>query len=248
MILENHGIKVEIGYDSFWLDEGELYWKLKPYFDKWKVKETVVSKFSAIEEDSASLLVFSSPWANGYPMPDIDNGFMKTTYDDTAYCNVCGMGLVQKEPFRLKTLPKWSGHKKIFSLNWVYDELFIHKEFYESYFKPMGIECMDVLLYRKDIIIEDTVQLIIPESGSSLMIEGYSFEVCKSCGRKRYDLINRGFFPPFKERQSVLNIFKSKEWFGTGANARKYIFINQSIRTELIDLKLKAGYIPCKEL
>lgn len=247
-VLKNHGIKVELGYDSFWLEEGELYWQLKPFFDKWTIKETVVSKFSEAEEDNASLLVFSTPWANGYPMPDSDNGFRKITYDDCDYCNACGIGLKQKEPFRLKTSPKWSGKKKLFSLNWVYDEIFVHKEFYESFFKPIGIGSEKVLLYRKDILIEDTLQLTIPESGSTLELEGYSFEICKTCNRKRYDLINKGFFPPFNDSQNEFKIFKSKEWFGTGANARKYIFINQAIRREFKRLKLKAGYMPCRDV
>jgi hypothetical protein len=245
-ILEQHGINIELGYYSFWIEENELYWKLKPYFDKWGVKETVVSKFTEEEENNAKQLILLSPWANGYPMPDGDNGYQHTTYDNTEYCNTCGIGLKQKEPFRLKKAPNWSGHKRMFSLNWVFDELFVRKDFYEALFKPFGIKSEKVLLYKKETVIEDTVQLIIPETDASLNLEGYPFQVCKDCNRKRYDLINKGFFPSFKEDVGDMQIFKSKEWFGTGASARKYIFVSQALRQQFIKLKISANYIPCE--
>jgi hypothetical protein len=94
-------------------------------------------------------------------------------------------------------------------------------------------------------VIEDTVQLIIPETEVPLNLEGYPFEIC-DCNRKRYDLINKGFFPSFIEDVGDMKIFKSKEWFGTGASA-KYIFIEQSLRKEFLKSKIKANYIPCED-
>lgn len=245
-ILEQHGIFVQAKYDRFDIEENETYWKLKPYLDTWEIHETVRTKFTEEEENNAKRLVLLSPWANGYPMPDGDNGYQHTTYDNTEYCNTCGMGLKQKEPFRLKKAPNWSGHKRMFSLNWVFDELFVRKDFYESLFKPIGIKIEKVLLYKKETMIEDTVQLVIPETDIDLSLEDYSFEICKDCNRKRYDLINKGFFPSFKEDVGDMQIFKSKEWFGTGANARKYIFISQTLRKELLKAKISANYIPCE--
>ncbi|GAB3025255.1 hypothetical protein GCM10027051_32440 [Niabella terrae] len=245
-LLKKHGINIELGYYSFWIEENELYWKLKPYFDRWSVKETVVSKFTEEEENNTKRLVILSPWANGYPMPDDDAGYKKTTYNDSNYCGSCGVGLIQKEPFRLRKAPNWSGKKRIFSLNWIYDELFVRKDFYESLFRPLDIQSEPVLLYKKETVIDDTVQLIIPEAGAPLDIEGYPYQLCKNCNRKRYDLINKGFFPRFKENIGDMQIFKSKEWFGTGANARKYIFVSQSLRKEFLKLKVTANYIPCE--
>src|SRR5437868_14125543 len=115
-------------------------------------------------------------------MPDNDFEYMHITYDNSNYCEKCGIGLLQKEPFRIKEKPKW-GNKKMFSLNWVFDELFVRKDFYDSLFKTIGIESEKVLLYKKDTIIEDTVQLITPKTEVSLDLEGYSFEVCKKIGR-----------------------------------------------------------------
>lgn len=244
-ILWQFGVKAELGYFSFWLEENETYWQLKPYFDKWGVQETIISKFSDEEKDAAKQLVFLSPWANGYPMPDNDGGYRKATYDDSDYCNTCGRGLKQKEPFRLKKAPNWSGHKKMFSLNWIFDEFFVRKDVYESLFKPIGIKSEKVLLYKKETVIDDTVQLIIPEMETSLTLEGYPFLICKDCNRKRYDLINKGFFPSFKDDVKDIKILKSKEWFGSGASARKYIFVSQALRRKFVKHGISANYIPC---
>ena len=245
-IIEKFGITVSPGFNSIIIEESEVYFELSKFFDKWQARDYVVSKFSEEEENNAKRLILLSPWANGYPMPDSDNGYQHTTYNNTEYCNICGMGLRQKEPFRLKKAPNWSGHKRMFSLNWVFDELFVKKDFYESLFKPIGIKSEKVLLYKKETVIEDTVQLIIPETDIALNLEGYSFEVCKNCNRRRYNLINKGFFPPFKEDVGEIQIFKSKESFGTGASARKYIFVSHALRKEFVKLKLNANYIPCE--
>jgi hypothetical protein len=47
----------------------------------------VISQFSVEDLNNASRLVYGGVWANGYPMPDGDNGYQQTTYDNTHYCN-----------------------------------------------------------------------------------------------------------------------------------------------------------------
>lgn len=243
--LEKFGIKVEPGYASFTIQEGETYFKLRPYLDSWSITDDVITKFSDEDLNRGSILVLRDTWANGYPMPDGDRGYLKTTYDEKDYCSKCGMGLLQKEPFRLKAEPKW-GNKKIFSLNWVYDEIFVRKDFYEEKIKKFGIGFSPVLLYKKDTVIVNTVQLNIPTVKCSLHLDGYDYEVCESCKRRRYNLINKGLFPSFQETlDSASYIFKSIEYFGTGANARKYIFLSQEVRQLFLKEKIKANFIPC---
>jgi hypothetical protein len=211
-----------------------------------KALDTTVLIFTDDEKNNAKYLVILVNWDNGYPMPDGDGGYKKLTYDDTNYCNTCGIGLMQKEPFRLRKAPNWGGHKKVFSLNWVYDELFVRKDFYDNLLKPLGIGSKEVLLYKKETVIEDTVQLVIPNTDAALNLEDCPFQVCKDCNRKRYDLINNGFFPEFNEHVGSLPILKSLEWFGTGANARKYIIVSQELRREFVKNKISATYIPCQ--
>lgn len=245
LILENYGIKVAAGYDSFTLEEDQVFWELKPYLDKWQVKDSVITQFSEQELNTAKRLVLSDTWANGYPMPDGNGGYLKTTYEDKDFCKQCGIGLMQKEPFRIKKEPNW-GSKKLFSLNWVFDEFFVRRDFYEGVFKKYGIEAAPVLLYKKETVLEGTVQVIIPTTERALNLEGYNYETCKSCNRRRYDLVRQGFFPAFETEVNNLHLFKSKEYFGTGANARKYVFISSELRNELVKNKVKANYIPCE--
>lgn len=224
-------------------EQSEEYKKLKPYIESWQLFDAVGTIFSTEDLESAKLLGFRDCWANGYPMPDNNGGYKEITYDRADYCKECGIGLVQKAPFRLKKEPNW-GKKKMFMLNWVYDEIFVKKDLYEEVFKKYGMETMPVLLYKKETIIADTVQLLIPATDISLKLESYSYEVCNVCNRKRYNLINKGKFPFFEQEITDRHFFKSKEYFGTGANARKYIFLSSEIRTELLEQKVKANYIP----
>jgi hypothetical protein len=136
----------------------------------------------------------------------------------------------------------------MFSVNWVFDELFVREDLYEAVFKRIGIAGEKVLLYKKETQIEETIQLVIPDTDTSLCLDGYSFEICNECGRKRYDLIREGLFPAFRSEPKEKNIFKSKEWFGTGASARKYIFISQEIRELLTKSKGDINYLPCSKL
>lgn len=176
-------------------------------------------------------------------MPDGDFGFMKTTYDDSARCKSCRQGLVQKEPFRLKKAPTW-GSNNMFMLNWVFDEIFVRKAFYETVLAKYNLDTWPVLLFTKDTVIADTVQLKLKESPSDLVLDNYPFEICKTCGRKRYDLVTSGLFPPFDESPS-LHFFKSRENFGSGASTRKYLFLSSEIRKELESNRVKFSHIPC---
>jgi hypothetical protein len=229
---------------TFDLDESSReYQELKPYIKEWGLFEAVGTLFTEQEIDNAKLLMSKGVWANGYPMPESNFGYKKTTYSDKDHCSSCGIGLIQKEPFRLKKAPNW-GNKKMFSLNWVFDELFVRKDLYESVFKKYEIDCLPVLVNKKETVIEDTVQLVIPTTTSSLKLDGYEFHICAVCGRKRYNLIKKGFIPPFQRDTPSEALFKSNEYFGTGANARKYIFVSAELRKELQNQKVKIDYIP----
>jgi hypothetical protein len=226
------------------LDErSDEYQKLQPYVKKWNLSDFIAVTFSDVELDKATYLVMLSPWANDYPMPDNDGGYLQRTYDDTNYCKSCGSGLVQREPFRLKKEPVW-GKKKLFSLNWVYDEYFVNKDFYEQVLNKYRIETMPVLLYKKDSVIESTVQIKISVTSPALKLEGRSFITCEACGRKRYDLINDDFFPSFEDPQPQSAIFKGLEDFGTGANTRKYVFVSQALRKEFQTAGVKPRFLP----
>lgn len=242
--LASKNINVKIGFDRFDIEEGPLYENLKSFIqDKTDGNISYGTIYDNKEINNASLLVYNATGADGYPQPEDDFGYIGTTYKKEWYCTVCGTGLIQQSPFRLKKAPKW-GNKKMFELNWVFDEIFVRKDVYEEIFAPIGIKSYPVLLYKKETEIEDTVQLIITEVETPLDLENQPFEICPVCNTKKYHPQIKGFFPPFKGAVPALPIFKSKEYFGSGASAHNKIFMTQELRQKMLKHKIKSQFMP----
>jgi hypothetical protein len=106
-ILATHGINVELGYDSFDIEEGIIYQELLPFLNKLKAQIFYGTLYDEEEIDSSSLLVYNGSWTNGYPQPENDFGYIGITFNKENYCKICGTGLIQQSPFLLKKEPKW---------------------------------------------------------------------------------------------------------------------------------------------
>ncbi len=236
------GIRLKAGYSVFEIEESDARWpKLKKLMDA-KNKTTLTStRFSMAEIDSATWLELQPTWHYGYPLPDDDFGFLSLTYDSNAvnYCLKCRMGKIQNSPFRIKGEPKW-GRNHILQLNWVFDEYFVRNDVYDSVFKPLGIGCLPVLKYKSENELQTIVQLQIAKTAdSNLKIEGYSYEVCSVCNRKRYLPITRGYFPTFSNLQKETYIMKSREEFGSGARSSHAVIVSNKLYRVIVENKLK---------
>jgi hypothetical protein len=244
-ILFSLGIHVDKGYDSFDIEEGKIFDIIKTYFDEWGITRTAYGTiYEDSELDNATLLTYTPTWDNGWPQPQEKFGYKKITYFEDSYCKTCGIGKIQQSPFRLKKAPSWGGVKSIFSLYWVLDEVFVRKDIYHTIFEKYGLKTMPVLLYKKESVVEDTLQLIIPKTDAALDMKDFPFEICKTCGRKKYSPKTRGYFPSFKEPVKDMQIFKCQEYFGGGTNAFNRIFVTQEVRQELIKYKAKSAFMP----
>lgn len=104
---------------------------------KHKYFEFCTTDFTLNELKSASWLKVTPIWHHGYPQPDRDFGYLDITYDLAGYCEECGIGAVQKAPFRFSREPKW-GRRQILQVNWVFDEYFVTPELWKTVFKPSG--------------------------------------------------------------------------------------------------------------
>jgi len=245
-ILSSFGIRVDLGYDRFDIEEGFEYEKLNKYLDKWKVEKSIGTIYEKKDIDESDLLVYVSSWLNGYPQPEDVKDYLGLTYNTDNYCSVCGIGAFQKEPFRIKKEPKW-GEKKMFELNWVFDEVFVRKDIYQSIFQKIGIDYFPVILHKKETIIENTVQLKLPSIENSLLLENQPHVICKKCKRKKYSPHIKGYFPSFKK--PVINtskIFKSIEYFGSSTEAHNKIFITKELYQKLKEVKIKATLWPVR--
>lgn len=226
-------------------DDDVKYQSFKKYINEWNLPDLIETEFTTSELNSASLLVYNYTWSNGYPQPEDDFGYIGTTYKKEGYCKSCGTGLVQQEPFRIKKEPVW-GNKKLFDLNWVFDEIFVSKEAYETIFKGFGIGCREVRLFKKETAIQNTVQLEIPTTSIEINLENQTYEICNACGIKKYSPQIKGFFPKLSAPVTELHCFKSVEYFGSGANAHKKIFMSQELRQAMLKNKIKSQFMPVK--
>lgn len=232
--LAERGINVQQGHDVFQIEEGELYNSIKTSLNRWGVSDWVATIFDKNDIKKAEYLAVLPKWMNDYPQPEDD--YLNISFDLSSYCSSCGIGKIQNQPLRIKREPNW-GKKVVFSLNWIFDEIFIKKEYYDKILKPLGIECREVIIDKKNIASESTVQLKLPDIEVPLRnINDYSFEDCASCGRRKYLPITKGFFPTF-ESNLELPLFKTLEYFGSGAAADKRIIANATVKDQMINNK-----------
>ncbi|MEM9141348.1 MAG: hypothetical protein AAGA86_00080 [Bacteroidota bacterium] len=241
--LKKFNISLNLGVDKVILEENELYYELEPYFKKWGALDIRYPEFTMKELTESKLSAKSGSHEHGYPMPDMDFGYLNLTYDLSDYCESSGIGKKQKDAFRLKNVPK-AGKKRMFGVGWIFDEYFVDIELYNELFKPLGIKSRPVLKYKKEEPFDTHVQLVLEETEETLDLKDNPIEKCEESGRWKYQPMPQGFYPQYKN--IIAPIFKSKEWFGTGAEARKRIFVTQELREKLIDMKIDKPqwYIP----
>jgi hypothetical protein len=112
-------------------------------------------------------------------------------------------------------------------------------------FQPLGINCRRVLLHRTGQELESVLQLDIPQLVPLLMdSETYAFERCVFCDRKKYKHVT-GFFP--SPQASNLPLFKSVQYFGSGASASRAVLVSKALYRRIKDAALKGiEFYACK--
>jgi hypothetical protein len=237
----NLGIDLEDGFSNFKICESDERWpQVSKLAKQYEAIDTATTKFTTQELKSADNLTMSATWHHGYPEPSDDNGFIGQVYDTSDYCPSCGTGLNQKSPFKMKGEPKW-GAKGILQLNWVFEDFFVKPQVWKNVFQPFGIGCKDVLNAKSNKPLETVVQLIIPDSVNSFDLENYPYETCSKCGIDKFFPITRGWFPSLKVQKGD-PMFKAKNYFGSGANARKMVVVSQEMYLSIQASKLKGVY------
>ena len=240
-ILRQFNIDVQEGSNGFNLYDVKIYSELAPLFMKWDVLDTLGFEFTKKEVLSSDYCVIDRWNLFGYPMPDNDGSYLYKTYDTKEMCRECGVGLEQKDDFRVKKVPKYP----FWGLGWIFDEFFVRTDLYEKIFKPLGIGCRPLRKYKDDSIIDSYVQLVIPVIDESLDLSLYDPQTCAKCGVTKYDAKVHGFYP--LHHHPLPYIYKSKEFFGDGFSANRKIFVSALVRDKMIEngmLKYR-DFVPC---
>jgi hypothetical protein len=219
--LELLGFRFTKDLEAFLIDEGNAYWpQVAKLFEHYRSFQLVYAEFTDREVQTANYVALHGVGAHGYPQPEDDFGYKKTTYDDSNYCEQCHCGLVQKAPFALRCEPKWGKRSGFLQLNWVEDEYFVHPDIWAAVLKPLGIHCREVHS-RKGATLETVVQLEIPEVDIAHRMEEQQSKRCEACGVVKYR-ITPGFFPPL-DGKCDLPIFKTRDYRGGGAACKPVI-------------------------
>lgn len=226
---------------TFEVNEAHESWpKIQRWMAAHKPLDIVSTKFTQEEIAAASWLELDPSWHWGYPQPNEDEfGYLEATYDLSDYCEVCGIGLVQKAPFQMKGEPRW-GRNGILQLNWVFDEYFVRPEVWAAVFKPRGIACREVLSLR-GAQLKTVVQLDIQEL-VSIATNGLKGEACSTCGRVKYEPVRRGYFPALTQEPKG-RAAKTREYFGSGASGRRRVLISRDVWRDVVATKTRGATV-----
>lgn len=178
--------------------------------------------YSKEELQQAQRLAVRTIWRYGYPEPQNDYRYVDITYDKTNYCTRCGIGLRQKDAFRMAKAPKW-GRRHFYAPFWVEDELFISEtaKMALENAKITGISFREVKNKKGSEYLPDTWQLYIEHKANPGLIpdEGYiqTVNICSLCGSVKYGATREnGSMQRFKKKafDYAPDVVKTYEVFG----------------------------------
>lgn len=206
---------------------------------------------------------------HGYPQPEADFGYQDATYDVSDRCPTCGIGGLQKAPFRLRTEFKAS-RSQFVQLNWVFDEFFLRDEAREGLrrFAITGIEYLAPMLHKAARQSTQVVQMVVKATLPPALEDiGFHPVTCKPkneewqamqrlqlsgsetlvhCGRVKYHRMHKG---PYRFDRAAFaggpDVVKSHEWFGSGGSAHRLVIVSQRFRQAVVTSKWRGvGFEP----
>lgn len=195
----------------------------------------VGANFDKGDLDQANWLALTGLAPFGYPQPDGTFEFLDVVYNTIDHCKKCGINRgPQKNPFRIKSDKT---KRPAFQLEWIYDEIFVKRELYNDIFSPMGISYWPVLIHGSGKESVNFVQLDLRECDWDFDMSGMQFEVCAECGQKKYRVMPMDFLPSLNG-QAPNHIFRGREYYGSGGQADRRIFLSQELRQKFLSLKI----------
>lgn len=225
--------------------EDDPHWQvIGPALEKigaFRLSETI---FTKQELQEAEWLRVRSKWHNGYPQPESAFGYLSMTYDDAHLCRECGAGGVQKDSFRLSKAPKW-GTRHFFSLNWVFDELFVD-DTARSILESSGLTGFRFLPVKNKRGTEEfpgVHQLFIEALTQPGVVTGGrdidNVYTCEACARVKHHPTGIGMHRFRREAlDGMPDICRTHETWGWGSGADRHILISQRMYRLIVDNRL----------
>jgi hypothetical protein len=225
------------GLVVFEIEESAKEWPLvKAWAKRRDAFDSTSTEFTEREIAEARWVQVRPSWHHGYPQPEDD--YWHLTYDPGDCCRKCGIGLQQKEPFRMRREPKW-GRRSLLQLNWIFDVYFATPDVWKSIFQPLGVASR-VVTDTKGRVLTTVVQLI-PGDQVDLIVTDFTAavtETCAKCGRTKYHPVTRGPLPPLASEPRAALAW-SNQYFGSGAPAHHSVVMSQELRRALAAAKVR---------
>jgi len=242
------GIQVSTGQIVFEIDEASPHWPEIESMIKGRVGfESVRTEFTADEIRSAHWLKLFPTWHHGYPQPE--DSYVQEAYSSDGHCRRCGIVPSQVAPFRMRAEPKW-GRRSVMQLNWIFDEFFVRRDVWDERFAPLGFAALEVIHHKTGRPLETVLQWDLRSSDAAvLQMSDSTATYCEACERPKYLPHVRGCFPGFTHRSTLPStVYRSAQWFGSGASAWRAILIPQHVRHAVGGEDVRGwGYYPVCE-
>ena len=232
--LARHGIIVTEDVLSYIDVEPAQFELIKDIVLPFRPIHSIGAVFGRDDLDGAQWLALTALRVFGYPQPELHFD-VSQVYETSNRCEKCGLNRGrQVRPFRIKS-DKTA--LEAFQLEWIYDEVFVKRTFYEEMFEPLGIGSWPVLIHRSGEESGSVVQLDLPEPDWNFDMKGMRTEDCLECSQSKYVVRPMGFLPP-PNGGPPNSIFRGREFYGSGAQALKRIYLSQEIRQEFLNRRI----------
>jgi hypothetical protein len=218
------GAPVTLGLNTVIIDESDGRWPAVSALAKeFDAADSVETKFSKREIEAASHFFVVPKWHHGYPQPEDE--YQEWTYDLTEVCSKCNIGKRQKAPFFMAEEPRWGRHN-VLQLNWLFDEYFFGRQFWDNLSVDLKAKDREVLIWRTREQARSVVQLSIEET-TPLKLSGRATITCDVCGKVKYLPPSRGYWPaPFDKK---VRLAKSVQEFGSGHSSWKAVICSREV-------------------
>lgn len=217
------------------------WWDARRLGGRFRATETVWTRFSDEERDSADYLGIVPRKPERDPDSWCAPSSVAGIFDLSKRCVRCGIGRRQVRPFQLRDVPDLTN--QIANLHWVTDEYLVGYETWATVFQRLGVRARQVVMEGSGEVVQSVVQLDISEQ-ASLTKEPATGTICGLCGRRKSVLSLEGFFPDPVYTEA--GMFRSKQYFGSETGPYNLIFVSRLLYRMMKAAPLRGvDYYPC---
>jgi hypothetical protein len=218
------------------ISESDLHWpQVEKLLTAHDVFHAVEKRFTVAEVAAASWCTLGVTSHFGYPQPEGDFGYRRTTYEPVG-CMQCGIGFIQAGPFRFRSTPT-QRRSQMIQLNWVFDEFFVSAQARAHLEAAIitGIQFCSPVIHKSGQSVSGWFQMQVLNTLEPIIaVDSFVTETCPVCH-------NRKFHYPQTQALELLrklpdfsaDVIKTAEWFGSGGEAHKLVLVSRRF-TQLV--------------